>query len=162
MKKGIFLSVFILIIIVAIFLIIYFSDTNEKIIDNQKNNEQSGEESLSNNNGSYDIEIYDDMIVIYDKDGNLIVYSFEDDHLSNIQQLILGDANNNLDTDMIKSEFQDQIDSGVIEKLTVQDNNIVIVYNLDYFSEFKDCTLEEFKDILLGQATILNEEVIYE
>lgn len=145
-------------------------NNNEDYSQNENNNELSNSDDLLNSDYSgdnidsmlsgdmsyYDVTIDDETIIFSDENGGMIIYVFDNDRLYSVQQVITVDNKN--EAEVLKNSFNSQVQNGEIEKITVNDTTISIVYNLDLFSEYKDYTLQQFKDIVLEKAVIVEEE----
>lgn len=160
MKKNFKLMycVAIVIAIIIFFLIVLlFQDddfTEENVSENEELNQVSGE-SFSNLLG-YDVEITEDTLTFSSPDGVVVVYSFENDHLIDIVQVITADTAEA--AEYTGDIFKEQVSEGLIENVQVKENIVSIKYNMEYFEEYKNYTKDEIQDIIFGNENVITEE----
>ena len=147
------------IIVVLVFcLICLLQISNQNVEENiSKNNSstQTSGESFSNLLG-YDVEITEDTLVFTSPDGVVIVYSFDNDHLVSIVQMIT--ANDNETAEYIKQTFEEQITQGVIESAQVKDNIVSLKYNMEYFAEYENYTKDEIQNLIFNNENVITNE----
>ena len=152
-----FLCLFI--VVVAIIAIYFFSKLyiNKNDIEDDFNN-LSGDDNVSTSgesdglkDGEYNVSVYDDQIIFSDGNGNSIVYSFSDDHLTNVQEILV--LSNASEVAEVKAYYEAKIKDGEIERVVAEWNVVSVKYNIDYFGEYKNYTKDEIEAMLIGDES---------
>lgn len=87
--------------------------------------------------------------------GTMIVYTFSNDILYNVQ--VMHTMKSEEEAIEMKNYYETQKEQGVIEKIVIEGTMLAITYDIDYFGEYKNCTKEEIKNMILEQSDILSE-----
>lgn len=127
----------------------------EKVYDSTDDYIVSGESALEGEK-NYDIYVTDTEITFYDLNGNSIIYTFEDDRLKSVFNVY--NALNEVEAKKIAAYFTAQIGNGEILKVDHVDNVVSVQMDINYFSEYKDYTKKQIEEILLKDASFVNEE----
>lgn len=152
-----FLCLFI--VVVAIIAIYFFSKLciNKNYIENDFNNLSGDDNTLTSDksdelkDGEYNVSVYDDQIIFSNRNGNSIVYSFSDNHLTNVQEIFV--LSNASEVDEVKAYYEAKIKDGEIERVVAEGNVVSVKYNIDYFGEYKNYTKNEIEAMLIGDES---------
>lgn len=153
-NSKLFLCIFIVIAVIAAiyFLSKLYINRNDSEKDSNNlfdyNKTTVSGENTGVKDGEYNVSVYDDQITFSDGNGNSIVYSFSDNHLTNVQEILV--LNNASEVDEVKAYYEAKIKDGEIERVISDGNVISVKYNIDYFGEYKDYTKDEIESMLIG------------
>ncbi len=154
MKKKnyffIFLIVLFIIIVTCIIEMFGKSSVYEKVYTIDSSNFDSGEKDPY----SYTAMVTDTTITFYDEDGNSIVYLFENDRLVDVFNVYT--ANSEFEAKRLYTRYKRQIGNGEISDVSYNGKVVTITMDINYFSEYKDYSMKEIKDILLDGAEIID------
>ena len=155
MKNVIKFAIILSVILILSCVLFRNNNVYEKVYDSTDAYIASGEGSLEGEK-NYDIYVTDTEITFYDLNGNSIIYAFEDDRLKSVFNVY--NASNEVEAKKIAAYFTAQIGKGEILKVNHVDNAVSVQMDINYFSEYKDYTKKQIEEILLKDASFVNEE----
>lgn len=97
----------------------------------------------------YDVLVDEDTITFYDKDGNSIIYVFENDRLENVLNVYY--LKSKEEAKLVEAYYNSMINNGKIKRVVSNENIVSVVLDMEQFSEYKDYSKSSLEEILINQ-----------
>lgn len=125
---------------------------SEKVSSTIEMKKNQGSGNAIENPSEYEVIVDDETITFHGKDGSMIIYTFENDHLANVIGVYV--AKNENAAEYLKKTFQMQVGDGVLKKVEREGSLVSVTYDMEYFKEYTKYTKEEIQNTIFENSSI--------